>query len=118
MTVLVLQPGANYAHLATDATSIPGLVAELGSRIFGSVPRVGDVFSGGGSIPFEAARLGCDVYGADLNPVAALLTWGGLNVIGQQHLAIEKVKSAQNRVFSAVQTQIDSWELSEMRRGG
>ena len=28
---------------------------------YGHRPRVGDTFSGGGSIPFEAARLGCDV---------------------------------------------------------
>jgi putative DNA methylase len=32
-----------------------------------------DPTAGGGSIPFEAARLGCDVIANDLNPVAALL---------------------------------------------
>lgn len=32
-----------------------------------------DPTAGGESIPFEAARLGCDVVGNDLNPVAALL---------------------------------------------
>jgi putative DNA methylase len=32
-----------------------------------------DVFSGGGAIPFESARLGFETYCAELNPVASLL---------------------------------------------
>ena len=32
-----------------------------------------DVFSGGGAIPFESARLGFKTYAAELNPVASLL---------------------------------------------
>lgn len=36
-------------------------------------PRVLDSFAGGGSIPLEAARLGCDAYAVDLNPVAHLV---------------------------------------------
>lgn len=36
----------------------------------GSVPKVFDPFSGGGAIPLEAMRLGCEVTAADLNPVA------------------------------------------------
>ena len=35
--------------------------------------RVLDPTAGGGSIPFEATRLGLSVFGNDLNPVAALL---------------------------------------------
>lgn len=70
------------AHLGTEATSLPQLVTALGQRRFGHVPRVGDAFCGGGSVPFEAARLGCHAYGSDLNPVAALLTWGALNIVG------------------------------------
>lgn len=35
--------------------------------------RILDPTAGGGSIPLEAARLGCDVIANDLNPVAALL---------------------------------------------
>ncbi len=36
-------------------------------------PPVYDPFSGGGSIPLEAQRLGLRAYGADLNPVAVLI---------------------------------------------
>lgn len=43
-------------------------------------PKVIDPFSGGGSIPLEALRLGCETYANDLNPVAvfiekAMLEW-------------------------------------------
>lgn len=36
----------------------------------GIAPRVLDPFAGGGAIPLEAMRLGCEVTSADLNPVA------------------------------------------------
>ena len=36
----------------------------------GRAPRVLDPFSGGGAIPLEAMRLGCETFAADLNPVA------------------------------------------------
>lgn len=36
-------------------------------------PRVLDMFAGGGAIPIEAARLGCETYAVDLNPVAYLI---------------------------------------------
>ena len=36
-------------------------------------PRVADPFAGGGSIPLEALRLGCEAFASDLNPVACLI---------------------------------------------
>lgn len=36
-------------------------------------PRVLDPFAGGGAIPLEALRLGCDTYALDLNPVAHII---------------------------------------------
>jgi len=39
----------------------------------GQSPRVLDPFSGGGSIPLEALRLGCETYAIDYNPVAVLI---------------------------------------------
>jgi putative DNA methylase len=39
----------------------------------GRAPRVLDPFAGGGSIPLEAMRLGCETYALDYNPVAVLL---------------------------------------------
>ena len=37
------------------------------------IPVVIDPFAGGGSIPLEASRLGCDVFASDLNPVACMI---------------------------------------------
>ena len=98
-------------HLGTSATNLPALVRELGERRFGHVPRVGDAFCGGGSVPFEAARIGCEAYGSDLNPVAALLTWGALNIIGGGKEVAERVRQAQSDVFDAVDRQITEWRI-------
>jgi len=38
-----------------------------------SRPRVLDMFAGGGAIPLEAARLGCESHALELNPVAHLI---------------------------------------------
>ena len=37
------------------------------------MPLVVDPFAGGGSIPLEALRLGCETFASDLNPVACLI---------------------------------------------
>ena len=39
----------------------------------GEAPLAVDPFAGGGSIPLEALRLGCEAFASDLNPVACLL---------------------------------------------
>ena len=39
----------------------------------GRPPRVLDPFAGGGAIPLEALRLGCETYASDYNPVATLI---------------------------------------------
>ena len=39
----------------------------------GKSPLVVDPFAGGGSIPLEALRLGCEAFASDLNPVACLI---------------------------------------------
>ncbi len=39
----------------------------------GKPPRVLDPFSGGGSIPLEALRLGCEAHAVEYNPVAVLI---------------------------------------------
>lgn len=39
----------------------------------GKTPKVLDPFAGGGSIPLEALRLGCETYANELNPVAHII---------------------------------------------
>ena len=47
--------------------------AEIRKSCDGELPPVYDPFSGGGSIPLEAQRLGLPAYGSDLNPVAVMI---------------------------------------------
>ncbi|MDE0143355.1 MAG: hypothetical protein OXI80_09140 [Caldilineaceae bacterium] len=39
----------------------------------GEAPLVVDPFAGGGAIPLESLRLGCEAFASDLNPVACLI---------------------------------------------
>ena len=103
-------------HLGTNAASLPELVQAIGQRRIGQTPRVGDVFSGGGSVPFEAARIGCDAYGADLSPVAALLTWAAVNITGVRGVA-DRVEDAQRRVYQAARNQFDEWGIETSEDG-
>lgn len=43
---------------------------EIRKAYHGRAPRVLDPFAGGGAIPLEAIRLGCDATAVDINPVA------------------------------------------------
>ena len=47
--------------------------AEIMRSCGGELPPIYDPFSGGGSIPLEAQRLGLPAYGSDLNPVAVMI---------------------------------------------
>src|SRR5262245_66091811 len=43
---------------------------EIRKAYGGRAPRVLDPFAGGGAIPLEAMRLGCEATAVDINPVA------------------------------------------------
>ena len=105
------------AHLGTTATSVPELVEQLGQITFGRTPRVGDSFCGGGSIPFEAARIGCDAFGSDLNPVAGLLTWASLNLLGGSKLVQETASRDQAESFKMADDQVTSWGIEHNEYG-
>src|SRR5271154_2509526 len=63
---------ANWDHAAN------ALYLEIGRGLVKAAhpeetPVVVDPFSGGGSIPLEALRLGCEAFASDLNPIACLI---------------------------------------------
>lgn len=93
-------------HLGTAAGSLSELVHQLGIMRYGEIPHVVDTFSGGGSIPFEAARSGCRSTGLDLNPIACMLSWGGGHVIGADQQAELSWKRAQETVATRVADRI------------
>jgi len=94
-------------HLGTNAQSFPELVEQLGIMRFGHRPCVADTFSGSGQIPFEAARLGCDVNASDLNPIACMLTWGAFNIVGGSQESRNKLLIEQQTLVDRVQLTIE-----------
>ncbi|EGQ8040267.1 anti-phage-associated DUF1156 domain-containing protein [Vibrio diabolicus] len=108
---------SHYKYLGIEANSHQELVEQLGILKFGHKPRVADTFSGGGSIPFEAARLGCDVYASDLNPIALMLTWGALNIIGASPERKAEIESKQKEVAKAVDDEITALGIEHDEHG-
>jgi len=104
-------------HLNTKAHSLIELVEQLGQRNFGHKPRIGDSFCGGGSIPFEAARIGCDAYASDLNPVSCLLTWSSLNLLGGSKKIQDEVMRIQKEVYTEVDHKITTLGIEHNKQG-
>jgi putative DNA methylase len=104
-------------HLGTNAFSIPQLMEQLGIARFGHRPKLADTFCGGGSIPFEAARMGCDVYASDLNPIACMLTWGAYNIIGASPEKRAEFEQAQKEVAAALEAEIIRLGIEHDSRG-
>ncbi len=108
---------SHYQHLGINAQSHQDLVEQLGLLRFGHRPKVGDTFCGGGSIPFEAARLGCDVHASDLNPIACMLTWGAMNIIGASPEKHAEIEEAQREVAAAVDAEITEQGIEHDSQG-
>ena len=73
-------------------------------------PLVVDPFAGGGSIPLEAARLGCEVFASDLNPVACLILKVVLeNIPRYREQLANELHAAGSKIKSSVEA-----ELSEL----
>lgn len=56
-----------------DQTLIKKAQNEILKNNSGIPPKILDPFSGGGSIPLEALRLGCETYACDYNPVSTII---------------------------------------------
>jgi putative DNA methylase len=63
----------NLANFKVSPDVIAKAAAQIRSEHGGHSPKVLDIFSGGGAIPLEAARLGCDSHAIEYNPVAHLV---------------------------------------------
>jgi putative DNA methylase len=104
-------------HLHTNAKALPELVEQLGEKTLGHLPKVGDSFCGGGSIPFEALRIGCESYGSDLNPVAGLLTWGSVQLLGLSVTDQVNLNRALRQVYEDVDSQISDLGIEFSAKG-
>jgi putative DNA methylase len=104
-------------HLGTNAFSFPQLVEQLGVARFGRRPKLADTFCGGGSIPYEAARIGCDVFASDLNPIACMLTWGAFSIIGADPKSRKKIEVDQNAIVAQVDAKITELGIEHDSKG-
>ncbi|MEE1869239.1 anti-phage-associated DUF1156 domain-containing protein [Pseudomonas auratipiscis] len=107
----------HFAHWGVNVKSLPELVEQLGILRYGRRPRVGDTFSGGGSIPFEAARIGCDAYASDLNPIACMLTWGAFNIVGASSESRAEIEKENRAVANAVASAMDALGIEKDAKG-
>ncbi len=69
----------------------------------GVPPKVLDPFGGGGAIPLEALRLGCETYSNDLNPVAVLIQKCTLEYPQKYGQPIPKTQYLAERPWLAVE---------------
>lgn len=104
-------------YLGTSASSFPELVKQMGIARFGRRPKLADVFSGSGQIPFEAARLGCDVYMSDLNPISCLLSWGSLNIVGTSKKKRAEIDQSQKKLVDQVREKIETLGVENDGKG-
>ncbi|CCU78675.1 FIG00521015: hypothetical protein [Halanaerobium saccharolyticum subsp. saccharolyticum DSM 6643] len=104
-------------HLKTNATNLQELIQELGKKRFGHIPKVGDCFSGGGSIPFEAARMGTKAFASDLNPIATLLSWASLNISSSSNENINKLIEFQEKVYKKAKLIVNDWGIELNEKG-
>lgn len=73
-------------------------------------PKVLDMFAGGGAIPLEALRLGCEAYALDLNPVAHLIELCTLvypQKYGQPDPAVKG--NAKDGTWAGLAAEVEHW---------
>jgi len=64
---------ARLAAYKPDSTTVSEARQRIKGATGGQPPKVLDMFAGGGAIPLEAARLGCESHAIEYNPVAHLI---------------------------------------------
>ncbi|HDH91618.1 MAG TPA: DUF1156 domain-containing protein, partial [Candidatus Aenigmarchaeota archaeon] len=73
-------------------------------------PKILDMFAGGGSIPLEALRLGCDAYALELNPVAHIIELATL-VYPQKYGKPDKTKRgcSEDGTWAGLAKEVEYW---------
>lgn len=69
-------------------------------------PLVVDPFAGGGSIPLEALRLGCDTFASDLNPVACFILKTLLEDIPRHHKLADELANLSDEIKAASEQEL------------
>ena len=98
-----------HAERLTRETGKPVTVEDI---VAGRAPRpkVLDMFAGGGAIPLEALRLGCESYALDLNPVAHIIQLCTLVYPQKFGKPDPSVKgSAQDGTWAGLAAEVEHW---------
>jgi len=97
------------------------IIEEAKKRILeangGRPPKVLDCFAGGGSIPLEALRLGCEAYALELNPVAYLILLCGI-VYPQEFSDWQISNKKSQQIFLNDETQKEAKLSYDIRKWG
>ena len=92
---------------------------EILKQYDGFPPKILDPFGGGGAIPLEAYRLGCDTYTSDYNPIAVLILKSILeNPINYQSKMEEKISlqpDSENKLVKDFKFW-SNWVLNETKK--
>lgn len=104
-------------YCGTSAKNLGEFVAQMSEKRYGHRITIGDCFTGGGSIPFEAARVGANAFASDLNPIATLLSWADLNIFPDLHAGNENAYEYQERLLSKVAKKIDDLQIEKNENG-
>ena len=81
----------------------------------GVPPKIFDPFSGGGAIPLEALRLGCETYANDYNPVAVLIEKATLEYPQKYGKLKNKWSDNENPLIEDVE-KWGKWVLNEAQK--
>lgn len=97
-----------------------GMITRARKRILAynkDPPKLLDPFAGGGSIPLEALRLGCDAYATDYNPIANLIVKATIDY-PFRHKFSKKNKLEQHNDFPLVSDvkKWSGWILKEAKK--
>ncbi|MED3892784.1 DUF1156 domain-containing protein [Peribacillus frigoritolerans] len=104
-------------YYSTNAFSFEEFIRDLSIKKYGKIITVGDSFCGGGSIPFEAYRMGLFSHGSDLNPIAGLITDSALSILSLEESKIEKINQFQESIFDSVIQIINDMGIEEDEDG-
>lgn len=78
-------------------------------------PVVVDPFAGGGSIPLEALRLGCETFASDLNPVACFILKTLLEDIPRHGAALAKeLRTAGARIKAEAERELSKFYPADL----
>jgi putative DNA methylase len=108
------EEAARFVTALANFNVNPSTVAEAAARIRaeygGNPPKVLDLFAGGGAIPLEAARLGCDAHAVEYSPVAHLIELCTIAYPQEFGAALaDDVKTVGAKVLDSLRRSVAKW---------